>query len=152
MAYYLPHHAVLKPDSTTTKLKVVFDGSCRTSTDISLNEKLMVGPNIQDDLVSYIVRIRKHRIVFTADVEKMYPQILVHHDDRNFQRILWCKNSIDQIEHFRLCIVTYGTASASYLAIRTLHKVVEDHPDASENMKFEVKRSFYVDDYLSGCE
>ncbi|XP_053686424.1 uncharacterized protein LOC128735965 [Sabethes cyaneus] len=35
--YYMPHHAVLKPDSTTTKLRVVFDGSCRTSTGVSLN-------------------------------------------------------------------------------------------------------------------
>lgn len=39
--YYLPHHAVFKETRTTTKLRVVFDGSCKTSTGISLNEALM---------------------------------------------------------------------------------------------------------------
>ncbi|XP_055543758.1 uncharacterized protein LOC129729272 [Wyeomyia smithii] len=42
--YYMPHHAVIKPGSTTTKLRVVFDASCATSTGISLNNALMVGP------------------------------------------------------------------------------------------------------------
>ena len=36
--YYLPHHAVLKEDRTTTKLRVVFGGPAKTSTDISLND------------------------------------------------------------------------------------------------------------------
>ncbi|XP_058816978.1 uncharacterized protein LOC131680277 [Topomyia yanbarensis] len=51
--YYLPHHAVLKPDSTTTKLRVVFDASCKTSTGVSLNDALMVGPVVQDDLLDH---------------------------------------------------------------------------------------------------
>ncbi|XP_062556602.1 uncharacterized protein LOC134221427 [Armigeres subalbatus] len=34
-SYYLPHHAVMKPDSTTTKLRVVFDASCATDSGVS---------------------------------------------------------------------------------------------------------------------
>ncbi|XP_062533980.1 uncharacterized protein LOC134202996 [Armigeres subalbatus] len=48
-SYYLPHSAVLKPDSTTTKLRVMFDASCRSTTRVSLNDGLMVGPVVQDD-------------------------------------------------------------------------------------------------------
>ncbi|XP_055584771.1 uncharacterized protein LOC129737635 [Uranotaenia lowii] len=54
LAYYMPHHPVQKPDSTTTKLRVVFDASCRTSTGISLNDALMVGPVVQDDLLTTV--------------------------------------------------------------------------------------------------
>ena len=36
-SYYLPHHAVSKPDSIITKLCVVFNGSCPFSNGISLN-------------------------------------------------------------------------------------------------------------------
>ncbi|XP_038116938.1 uncharacterized protein LOC119769109 [Culex quinquefasciatus] len=56
--YYLPHHAVLRPDSTTTKLRVVFDASCATSSGVSLNDALMVGPVVQDDLLTIILRFR----------------------------------------------------------------------------------------------
>ena len=44
--FYLPHHGVVKSTSTTTKLRVVFDGSAKSSSGISLNEKLMIGPRI----------------------------------------------------------------------------------------------------------
>jgi len=50
--YYLPHHVVQNETSTTTKFRVVFDGFCKTSTGLSLNDVLMVGPTLQDDLFS----------------------------------------------------------------------------------------------------
>lgn len=50
--FYIPHHCVLKPESVSTKLRVVFDGSCKSSSQISLNDKMMVGPTIQNDYLS----------------------------------------------------------------------------------------------------
>ncbi|XP_062541423.1 uncharacterized protein LOC134209453 [Armigeres subalbatus] len=49
---YLPHHPVVKEESTTTKVRVVFDASCKTITGTSLNDTLLAGPVIQDDLRS----------------------------------------------------------------------------------------------------
>ncbi|XP_011194623.2 uncharacterized protein LOC105219961 [Zeugodacus cucurbitae] len=40
--YFIPHHCVLIPTSTTTKLRVVFDASCRTTLQKSLNDMQMV--------------------------------------------------------------------------------------------------------------
>ncbi|XP_044586003.1 uncharacterized protein LOC123266041 [Cotesia glomerata] len=50
-AYFLPHHGVLKLDSATTKLRTVFNGSCATSTGISLNDILHAGPKTQIDIL-----------------------------------------------------------------------------------------------------
>lgn len=44
MLYYLPHHAVVKPDSTTTKLRVIFNASSPTLNGVSLNNVLYTGP------------------------------------------------------------------------------------------------------------
>lgn len=43
--YYLPHHHVLQESSSTTK--VVFDGSCKSDTNISINDLQYAGPSIQ---------------------------------------------------------------------------------------------------------
>jgi hypothetical protein len=37
---YLPHHAVFKETSSTTKTRVVFDGRAKTSNGVSLNDIL----------------------------------------------------------------------------------------------------------------
>lgn len=57
-SYFLPHHCVVRPDSLTTKLRVVFDASCATDSGISLNDVLMVGPVVQEDLVCITLRFR----------------------------------------------------------------------------------------------
>ncbi|XP_037807964.1 uncharacterized protein LOC119601236 [Lucilia sericata] len=49
-SYFLPHHGVFKEDSTTTKLRVVFDGSSHVEGRKSLNEELLPGPALQNDL------------------------------------------------------------------------------------------------------
>ncbi|XP_017797028.1 PREDICTED: uncharacterized protein LOC108578252, partial [Habropoda laboriosa] len=152
LGYYLPHHAVYKESSTTTKLRVVFDGSAKTSSGISLNDAQLVGMPVQSDLVTILLRFRKHRYVLSADIEKMYRQIRVREDHRRFQRILWRSNANEPISVYDLNTITYGTASASFLATRVLKKIGEDcmqsHPLASRA----IIHDFYVDDLLTGCD
>lgn len=148
--FYLPHHAVLKESSTSTKLRVVFDASANSNSGISLNNALLVGPTIQDDLYQIILRFRMHQYVFTADIEKMYRQVLMHKEDIDYQRIVWRRDVNLPIEHFRLKTVAYGTASAPYLATKALQQLGEDNKNEFPNAAEVIKRDFYVDDIMSG--
>lgn len=147
---YLPHHAVFKESSTTTKLRVVFDGSAPTSTGISLNDTLLVGPTIQDTVFDLLMRFRLYKIGFTADIAKMYRQIELAEDARDFHRILWRNNPNDEIEHWRMTRVTYGIASSAYHSIRSLQESAKYTND--DLVKAKILKDFYVDDLLSGAD
>ncbi|XP_066600735.1 uncharacterized protein [Prorops nasuta] len=148
--YYLPHHAVVKKDSITTKVRVVFDASAKGSKGISLNDILLTGPNIQDKLFEHLVRIRLNKYMITADIEKMYRQILVNKEDRRYQRILWFHQ--EQIRTFELNTVTFGISSSSFLAIRTLKQLAEDEGDKFPIGAAILKRNLYVDDLMAGAD
>ena len=55
----------IKEESTTTKLRVVFDASAKSSSGMLLNDNLFVGPTIQLDLWTIITKWRQHKYVFT---------------------------------------------------------------------------------------
>lgn len=147
--YYLPHHAVFK-ESTTTKLRVVFDASRSTHLGPSLNDKLLVGPKLQDDLIDILTRFRTYKYAFTCDIAKMYRQVLVEDKQCDFQRILWRDSERESIKCYRLKTVTYGTASASYLATKALQQLAKDESNKFSLASQVALSDFYVDDLISG--
>ncbi|XP_037942575.1 uncharacterized protein LOC119675447 [Teleopsis dalmanni] len=128
--YFIPHHYVLKPTSETTKLRVVFDASCRSASQVLLNDLLMYG--------------------LMADINKIYRQVVLHPDDRRFQLILWRENEHKPISTYMLNTVTYGTSAAPHLAIRSLQYAAENYHQAHELGKAVILNDFYVDDMVTG--
>ncbi|XP_058128506.1 uncharacterized protein LOC131292787, partial [Anopheles ziemanni] len=150
--YYLPHHPVLKESSTTTKLRVVFDGSAKTSTGYSLNDALRVGPVVQDQLLDIILRFRTYKVALVGDIAKMYRQIEVHPDDRRFQRVLFRFSPDASVETYELNTVTYGLAPSSFLATRTLLQLAEDEGTNFPHAAQALVQNFYVDDFIGGAD
>ncbi|XP_055522546.1 uncharacterized protein LOC129716732 [Wyeomyia smithii] len=150
--YYLPHHPVFKDSSTTTKVRVVFDGSAKTSTGFSLNESLCVGPVVQDELIGTILRFRTYPIALVGDIAKMYRQVLVHPDDTSLQRILWRFSADDPIQIYELLTVTYGLTPSSFLATRTLQQLADDEGEPYPFGSKALRKNFYVDDFIGGAQ
>ena len=128
-SYYLSHHCVFKDSSTTTKLRVVFDGSAKTTSGISLNDRLMVGPKIQKDLFSILIRFRMYPVAFSADVAKMYRQVQLDAEDKDYHRLLWKEPNSTDIKTLRIPRVTYGIASSAFHSVRPLQVLAEDVTD-----------------------
>ncbi|XP_049302953.1 uncharacterized protein LOC125776112 [Bactrocera dorsalis] len=150
--YYMPHHAVVKTTSQTTKLRVVFNASMKSTSGNSLNDALMLGPQLQQDLFSILVRFRTHRFGIIADIEKMYRQVYVAKEDTDYQRIVWRSNPADPVRDYRLLRVTYGVASASHLAVKSLHRAALNASNASKDVIEVIMSDFYMDDLLSGAD
>lgn len=150
--YYLPHHAVFKPESTTTKTRIVFDASAKGTGGVSLNELLMTGPTLQEELMTILIRWRSHSTVFTADIAKMYRQVEVRVEDRKYQKFMYRKCESEKIQEYQHNMVTFGVTSATYLAVKSLQQLATEErrnfPQAAEV----VKKDFYMDDGMSGFD
>ncbi|XP_055604159.1 uncharacterized protein LOC129752396 [Uranotaenia lowii] len=149
-SYHLPHHAVIRESSSTTKLRVVFDASCKSATGYSLNDAVMVGPIIQDDLRAIITRSRMHPVMLIADIKQMYRQILVDTRDTPLQRIVWRNHDDEPLSTYELKTVTYGTACAPFLATRVLKQLANDEQRRFPSAAKILQRDFYMDDLFTG--
>lgn len=140
--YFMPHHGVYREHSTTTKLRVVFDASAPSSTGKSLNDLQLVGPAIQGDLISILLRFRQHKFVVCADVTKMFRNCWIESKQRNLQMILWRDDPSKPLGIYKLNTVTYGTASAPFLSIRCLKQLGVE--SSSPDVQRVVRDDFYV--------
>ena len=87
--FYLPAHGVVK-ESSTSKLRVVFDTSAQTTSGVALNNILLAGPNLYPLLTNFVLSFRMHRPL-------IFPK---------------CSSKLD-------CILTIGTCIASYSRVLT---------------------------------
>lgn len=146
--YYTRHHCV----RISKKFRVVFNASSLSDTGISLNQTLMVGEKLQDDLADQIDNFRRYPVAITADIAKMYRQIDVHPADRKFQKIFWREKPTDPLLSYELNTVTYGQACAPHCAVRSLQQCIKDYQDYYPLAAHQASHCFYMDDYLGGAD
>lgn len=150
--YYLPHHGIFKESSLSTKLRVVFDGSCATDTGWSLNDLQYVEPKVQNNICDILIRFRLYKYVVSADVSKMYRQVLMHKDHRPLQQIIWRESPTQQFSTYQLNTITYGTTSAPYLAIKCMNQLAIERKETCPKASETILSDFYVDDLLTGSD
>ena len=85
---------------------------------------MLIDSKLQRDLASILMQWHQYRYVFTADITKIYRQILVNSRDTNYQRIVW-QSTPSEPTDYRLLTVTYGTAAAPYLTLRVLDQLID---------------------------
>ena len=149
--FYLPMHAVYKSSSTTTKIRVIFDASAKSSSNVSLNDTLLVRPTIHSPLID-VLRFRQHRIALTADVSKMYRAVELTLADRDIHRFVWRSNPKEALQDYRMTRVTFGVSASSFAANMAVKQNAIDHAYEYRLAADAVEKSFYVDDCLSGAD
>ncbi|XP_055714258.1 uncharacterized protein LOC129808506 [Phlebotomus papatasi] len=145
-AYYMPHHGVLKESSTTTKLRVVYNASAKTSSGHSLNDLLLIGPSVQPDIAIILLQFRLAPFAMTADISKMYLQVLLDPSDSNFQRLVYRDSPQEPLRDYRIPRVCFGVASSPFLATRALFQLAQDYEKEFPLASSALRSNFYVDD------
>ena len=54
----------------------------------SLNNFVLVGPNLLAEIIDLLTNWRLYPLVFAADIEKMFRQILVDDDDQHLHKLM----------------------------------------------------------------
>ena len=145
--WYLPHHGVISATSTTTKVRVVFDGAAEFQ-GTSLNDNMIRGPNLLNNLHGVALRARKHRFAVCSDIEKMYHQVLVPEHEQDAYRFIYRPPGSDSPPRtLRMKVHVFGSKTSPTTCLYALKRTAEDnqteHPRAAES----VTTSFYVDNY-----
>jgi hypothetical protein len=150
--HFLPHHAVVRHDKKTTRLRVVYDASAK-STGPSLNECLHSGPKFDQRILDLLIRFRMHRVALIADIEKAFLMVSVAPEDRDVLRFFW----IDDISKeppdvltFRFTRVVFGVTASPFLLNATIQHHLEGYSPCDTIEK--LMKSLYVDDLVTGAD
>uniref|UniRef100_A0A1I7UDU8 Integrase catalytic domain-containing protein n=1 Tax=Caenorhabditis tropicalis TaxID=1561998 RepID=A0A1I7UDU8_9PELO len=148
--YFIPHRAVLKEDSLTTKLRIVLDASSHAGGKLSLNDCLHAGSNMITPILGILLRARCSRYIIVADIEKAFHQVRLQAEYRNVTCFLWLKDiskppSKDNIKIFRFTRIPFGVSSSPFLLAAYIMYNLDRtaHP-----LNREIKENLYVDNAL----
>ncbi|XP_072403133.1 uncharacterized protein [Diabrotica undecimpunctata] len=150
LKYFIPHHCVLK-DSVTNKLRVVFDGSMKTTSNLSLNDIMLPGYTVQRELFDILINFRLFKYCIVADLRHMYRQIRVNPEQVFLLNILWRDSPQEDLKCLQLETVTYGLNNSGFLSTRCLKELAQKHSDKFPLASNALLNCCYIDDVLYGC-
>lgn len=150
--HYIPHHAVIRRDKSTTRLRVVYDASAK-SDGASLNECLHAGPPLAQNIFDIMLRFRSHRIALVGDIEKAFLMVHIAEEDKDALRFLWI-DDIDkakpEVVVLRFARVVFGVSSSPFLLNATIKHHIDQYEQCDPNFTRKFLESIYVDDLTSG--
>ena len=152
--HYLPHHAVIRRDKETTKLRIVYDASAR-SNGPSLNDCLYTGPKFDQRIMDILLRFRTHRVALTADIEKAFLMVSMSERDRDVLRFLWFDDLTKEppgVCVLRFARVVFGVSSSPFLLNATIRHHLEKRSSSQPELVKTLTWSTYVDDIVCGAE
>ncbi|XP_056399592.1 uncharacterized protein LOC130294132 [Hyla sarda] len=147
--WYLPCFGVYHPHKPD-QIRVVFDSSARYE-DVSLNENLLTGPNLNNNLLGDLYHFRQEPIAIMAEIQHMFHCFIFREDDRNFLRFRWYRNNDvnDEVIDYWMKVHIFGNSPSPAVAIYGQRETAQEGKQefGSDARQF-VERNFYVDDGL----
>ena len=144
--HYISHHAVLRPESKSTPVRIVFNSSA-VFKGHRLNDYWIKGPDLLNDLFGVVLRFRENDIAFIGDISKMYHRIRIPEADQYVHRCLWRNMETDrEPDVYVKTVFTFGDKPAPAMAQIALRKTADEAKDDFPEAAQVLKDNTYMDD------
>ena len=139
--WYLPHFGVTNPHKPG-KVRIVFDAAATTE-GTCLNDNLMTGPDLLNNLFGILQRFRLYEITFSADVEAMFHMVTVDAEDADCLRFMWKRDpeAVGPPYTYRMQVHIFGAVDSPACASYALKLATGA-----------MSRDFYMDDLHKSLE
>ena len=120
-----------------------------------MNDCLETGPNFIPQLFDTLVKFRWHRIGITADIEKAFLMVAINDMNKDMLRFLWLKDPNDpnsELVQFRFTRLVFGLRPSPAILSSTIRHHLETQKDFDPRLIELLKKSLYVDDFVSGAD
>ncbi|XP_075247137.1 uncharacterized protein LOC142340448 [Convolutriloba macropyga] len=142
--WYLPHHPVVNPNKPG-KVRRVANAAAKFRGQ-SLNSNLITGPDSLNNLVGILLRFRENPVAILSDVEGMFMQIAIRHEDQSALRFLWPNE--EMVNQYQFTRLIFGATCSPFCAIFVLNRCAEDNAIEFPKAVNAIKNHFYMDDYI----
>ncbi|GFS55680.1 integrase catalytic domain-containing protein [Trichonephila clavipes] len=102
--YYLPFQAIKKEDRVTTSTRIVFDAASQQANELSLNDCLWPGPNLNPNLLDVLINFRLNRVAISSDIRQAFLQICLADKHKDSVRFLWTDSNPHHLRIPRLVL------------------------------------------------
>ena len=152
LVHYIGHHDVLKPDSKSTPVRIVFNSSANYMGHI-LNEYWAKGPDLLNNLLGVLIRFRENKVAFIGDIKKMYHTVKTTELDQHTHRFLWRDmDSTREPDTYIMLRVLFGDKPSATIATVALRKTAELSRDKYPEAADIIQRNTYMDDIIESTD
>ena len=146
--WLLPHFPVIRPERSTTKVRIVLDASAQVKGK-SLNSGALSAPRLQANLVDFLLKFRKELIPLVGDISHMYPQLKLREEDRPFHRFLWRHlDTRKKPETYKFLRFVFGGCYCPFCVQYVWQSHDERHRNEFPLAAEAVKKNCYMDDLM----
>ncbi|GFX39617.1 integrase catalytic domain-containing protein [Trichonephila clavipes] len=153
--YYLPHQAIKKEGRVTTSTRIVFDAASHQANELSLNDCLWPGPNLNPNLLDVLINFRLNRVAISSDIRQAFLQICLADKHKDFVRFLWTDSNPRigeklNLQVYRFNRVIFGVNSSPFLLAATIKYHIEKYNEIHPITVQHLDSFMYVDDWITG--
>ncbi|GFX76471.1 integrase catalytic domain-containing protein [Trichonephila clavipes] len=144
-----------KDGRLTSKTRIVFDAGSHQNNELSLNDCLWPGINLNPNLLDILINFRLNAIAFCSDIKQAFLQICLADEHKDAVRFLWsddepCVHKRPKLQVYRFNRVNFGVSSSPFLLAATIRHHIEKYKHEFPDTVELLDRNFYVDDLISG--